>query len=170
MGSENPVGTSRKDKLPLVAALSALALNMVGMADVTAGDWRVRTTDGGTMPARDFRSGPGVEEWSNNEGSRISYSYVSSPYSRAESPSYALTYFPNDESFFVHVLGEPVGPTRRRAASDLAGRLGITLKDLCRLVAKVNAPEYENYATGRGRSIGFPGCPGSVRFPGDPQF
>lgn len=161
MGFGNPEGAHR-NKSPLIAGLSALALNMVSMADVDAQDSRIRTTTG-SMPANDFRRGRGVVA---SDYTPRDYSYS---YPNADSPEYSISLAGIDNSFTVTIDQEPVGPTRRRAANDLAGRLGVTLKDLCRLVANVSAPYYASpeYA---GRDLGFPGCPGSVRFPGDPQF
>lgn len=169
MGFESRLDAPKKDKLPLVAVLSAVALNMVGMADVNAGDWRVRTNDGGTMPTRDFRSGPGVRV---SDYTPHDYQVSYPPYNGipgGEFPGYAITYFSGDRSFNVDIDAEPVGPNRLKASKDLAGRLGVTLKDLCRLVANVGVSYSVNQQYGA-RELGFPGCPGSVRFPGDPKF
>lgn len=157
----------RRSKLSRVAALSAVALGMVGLTPANAGDtydWRVRTNDGGTMPAKDFRKGRGVVP---TDYTPRDYSYS---YPNADSPEYSI--FLNsgiDDSFTVTIDQEPVGPNRRKAADKLAGMLGVSLKDLCNLLGTVGAPYYASpkYA---GRELGFPGCPGSVRFPGDPQF
>ncbi|MES2135200.1 MAG: hypothetical protein V4449_03110 [Patescibacteria group bacterium] len=79
---------------------------------------------------------------------------------------YQIFFFPNDKSFLVSILKEPIGEIRRKASDDLMSRLGISNKELCTLIAEVIIPKGVNDYYG-GVSLGFPGCPGAVKFEGD---
>jgi len=133
MGFGKPEAVERSRK-PLMAVLSAVALNMASMGSAGA-----RQED---------------------------YSFS---YPNENDPEYSVFHTGFDDSYQVGIEKEPIGPIRRKASSDLARRLGISLKDLCKLTADVSVSYSANpkYA---GRDLGFPGCPGSVRLPGDPQF
>ncbi len=84
-------------------------------------------------------------------------------------PEYAVFHTGMDDSYQVRVQKGPIGLIRRKASAHLARRLGISLKELCGKLADVSV-SYEVSPKDAGRNLGFPGCPGSVRFPGDPQF
>lgn len=79
---------------------------------------------------------------------------------------YEINYFPSTQSFIIGIFQEPIGEIRRRVAADLAGRLHVSGKDVCALSVNIIVPVWVNeyYAH---QNIGFPGCPGAVKFQGD---
>jgi hypothetical protein len=79
---------------------------------------------------------------------------------------YEILYFPAEKSFNVTILKEPLGEVRATAANDLAGRLGISTDEVCAVLVDVRIVGTANEIYG-GRHVGFAGCKGAVKFPGD---
>jgi hypothetical protein len=95
--------------------------------------------------------------------------YISYPADINNEVEYEINYFSSDRSFLIVLAKEPIGETRRRAVEDLKNRLAVSDKDLCALAAEVRTPPWINdfYAA---VNLGFPGCPGAVKFDGDPTL
>ena len=110
--------------------------------------------------------------------SEMYYSLGTAPYepssvgtSSATVPSaldkgYEILYFPSNTSFSIFLYKEPVSDVRKAMAADLAERLNIPDTALCNLAAFVwVSPRANTFYSGK--NVGFPGCPGAVKFPGD---
>jgi len=82
---------------------------------------------------------------------------------------YEISYIPEEQRIYLSIFTEPIGDIRRMASNDLMQRLNLSSKELCVLDVLVVAPRWVNqyYAD---TNLGFPGCPGSVKFQGDPQL
>lgn len=79
---------------------------------------------------------------------------------------YEISYTPDEKRIVVAIFREPIGEVRRKVSSELAKRLGISSMELCALDVLVIAPRWvsDYYAD---TNLGFPGCPGAVKFQGD---
>jgi tRNA A-37 threonylcarbamoyl transferase component Bud32 len=127
----------------------------------------VKTSYGGAMQVRDFRMGPNIVMVGDGSGYVLPF-----PPLRTDSPTevmndiYEIYYYPFDRSFSVHILREPVGFIRRRAAADLQRRLGVSSAAMCQLSGFVTLTPRLNQKY-RVATVGFPECPGAVRLPGD---
>ncbi|TSD06270.1 MAG: hypothetical protein Greene07147_129 [Parcubacteria group bacterium Greene0714_7] len=124
----------------------------------------VRTVTGDILFVEDFTKDPDVIAEPDNR-----VFYVLYPNATSTNPSefdYEINYFPSDHSFSLVLAGEPLAEVRRKAADDLAKRVGLSQKELCSIVATVQTPRWVNqyYAD---KNLGLPGCPGSVKFQGD---
>ncbi len=120
-------------------------------------------TAGGSVMVKDFTKSSDVASSTDN----FSVSYPKGTEPGTLEAEYQIYFFPFDKSILVSILKEPIGEIRRKAADDLAARLGVSAKDLCKLVAEVDIPRGVNdFYTGM--SLGFPGCPGATKFEGDP--
>ncbi len=121
----------------------------------------------GTMLVRDFMSDPGV--WLSADETYVVVHGSPSATSTQEGVPYEIVYFPEDKGIIVSLLEEPLGEVRRDATDKLSAKLGISNAEICFLVAQVTVPRGVNdfYL---GTNLGFPGCPGATKFPGDPTF
>lgn len=135
-----------------------------GVPVQSANTLEVRTVTGDILFVEDFTKDPDVIAESDNRVFYILYPNVTS--TNASEFDYEINYFPSDRSFSVILAGEPLAEVRRKAADDLAQRIGISPKELCSIVATVQTPRWVNeyYAD---KNLGFPGCPGAVKFQGD---
>lgn len=131
---------------------------------------------GGNMTVRNFLSDPDVSNVGTSTTDTTGYYIVSQPYPPEVVPDsdgsgsyYHLSYFPQDKSFLITILKEPVGDVRREAIADLSARIGVSGAELCSLVIEVGTPTWVNSFFGA-RSLGVPGCLGSVEISGDPKF
>lgn len=118
-------------------------------------------TKTGTVSVKDFTKTVGVTT-SFDENFYVSY-----PADQNSDLEYEINYLSSDHTFTVVLAKEPIGEMRRKAADDLAQRLGVSASDLCALDALVVAPRWvsDYYAD---QNLGFPGCANGVRFEGDP--
>ncbi|MFA5876869.1 MAG: hypothetical protein WC880_00700 [Candidatus Paceibacterota bacterium] len=82
---------------------------------------------------------------------------------------YEISYVPDEQRIYLSIFKEPIGDIRRRASDDLMQRLRVSLHELCTFDTLVVAPRWVNqyYAD---KNLGFPGCPGAVKFQGDLTF
>lgn len=135
----------------------------------------VALKDGGVTTVRDFLNDPGVllTGTSTTDGGyyivAASYPEGIVPIPGGEDPKYQIDYFPGNSSFSIYILQEPVGDVRREAIADLSARIGVSGSELCSLVIEVGTPVWVNEYFGA-RSLGVPGCSGSVEISGDPKF
>lgn len=146
-----------------------------GAASSTTTGTSVALKDGGKIMVRDFLNDPGVL-LTGTSTTDAGYYIVAALYAEGvvpipggENPRYQIDYFPGDSSFSVYILQEPVGEVRQEAIADLSARIGVSGAELCSLVIEVGTPTWVNDFFGA-RSLGVPGCPGSVEISGDPQF
>lgn len=129
----------------------------------SSGTLEVKTATGSIFVS-DFTKGSGVATTSDN------FSYVSYPTQTTsttnDSIQYQIFYFSSDKSLLVSILKEPIGEIRIKATKDLTERLNISHQELCTLVAEVTIPRGVNNLY-EGVSLGFPGCPGAIKFSED---
>lgn len=138
-----------------------------------AGDFMTVAGKGGeVVTVRNFLNDSGVT-LTGTSTSDGGYYLVAQPYPEGVTPviggedaSYEILYFPLDSSFLISILHEPIGEVRREAALDLAERLGLSSTELCAVVVQVGTPVWVNDFYGA-RSLGLPGCPGSIQMSGD---
>lgn len=119
------------------------------------------------IPARDFLNDSDIA--SSTELGSFLYWTETLPEGSSEAPSYEIYFLEKDSLFIVVLLQEPIGEVRRDATNALIEKLGITNEDVCKLTAEVNVPYYVNELYSA-KDIGFPGCPGAVKFSGDTTF
>jgi len=142
--------------LPVSNSGSNMPISQPGGQTIIVGNMRaVRTLDG-TIDVLDFTQDSDVA--STSDESFLTWS--------SNSAEYEVFYLPLDQSFSVVLLKEPIGEIRRKVADDMKNKLGVSSKDLCALIAEVTVPYFVNdfYST---KNLGFPGCPGAVKFEGD---
>lgn len=132
----------------------------------TTGTIPVRTL-GGMMETRDFTKDTDVTI--TTEGDAFLLAFPKEFEFSDTGLQYEISYIPEEQRIYLSILKEPIGDIRRTASNDLTQRLNISSKELCVLDVLVVAPRWVNdyYAD---KNLGFPGCPGAVKFQGDPTF
>ena len=131
----------------------------------TSGTLEVRTA-GGMATVSDFRAAKDVASSTDGSYYFVSGAQIQIGTTTESIPEYQIYYFPADQTFLVSLLQEPLGEVRKRATQDLASRLNIPPEGICSLVAEVTIPRDVNQFYS-GKSLGFPGCSGATKFPGD---
>jgi hypothetical protein len=126
----------------------------------------VALSGGGSTRVRDFLHDPGVRHIGQDENGYDSL--VGNPDDLIPHEAYRITYFPPDRSFavFLYRRTGTLGETRRRAAADLARRLGVPPQELCSLIVGVETPRDVD-ASRSGQNLGLPECSGATALPGD---
>ncbi|MEK7063757.1 MAG: hypothetical protein AAB955_03665 [Patescibacteria group bacterium] len=151
-----------------------------GGGAVSSKTFVVASAKGGTMEVRNMYEDPDtLMITSPRATSSVYYSLGSAPLTEIDGMGtttpgtlsalergFEILYFPEEGSFSIALLKEPIAETRRSMVIDLEQRLGISGSDLCDLVAEVlvapAASQFYAY-----KNVGFPGCPGATRLPGD---
>lgn len=133
------------------------------------------------LSVRDFISDDDVIKFDDEKLGEVYYSLGSIPYvlynaalneevySRiptSEERGFEIQYYTSTETFQIFIYREPISEVRRQMANDLLGRLGIAQNELCSVIASVRVVKSANEFYS-GRNLGFPGCPGATKLPGD---
>lgn len=158
---------SRRKKLfPSVAAGMALLMSTEGAAQRAQNVEVSLAKQDAQMSVRDFLHDPGVRRMGSGDQYDY-YALVGNPQSEenADGP-YRIIYTPLDRSFGIFLSRKPLSETRKKAAADLARRLGLSSKQICLLAVEVGTSDTVDTSFGS-RSLGLPGCPGAVKLPGD---
>lgn len=126
----------------------------------------IRTLNG-FVDVRDFTKD--VDVRITTEGDSFYIAYPAEGASTYQTLEYEIDYIPNEQRISVLIYKEPIGEIRLKIANDLTQRLSVSPLELCALDVLVVAPRWVNdyYAD---KNLGFPGCPGAVKFQGDPTF
>ncbi|TAJ15172.1 hypothetical protein EPO56_01360 [Patescibacteria group bacterium] len=131
--------------------------------DVLTGDsvFQVQLVDGSVLTTHDFTMSPDTQTTLDK-----SLTYVLFPKDNTAPLEYEINYLSESKSFVVILAKEPIAETRRAAAEDLMNRLGISNQELCSLSVRVQVPRWVSdfYSD---KNLGFPNCPGAVKFSGD---
>lgn len=125
------------------------------------GVFQVQLVNGGVLTTRDFAMPSDTQTTADK-----SLTYVLFPKDNTASLEYEINYLSESKSFVVILAKEPIAETRRAAAEDLMNRLGISNQELCSLSVRVQVPRWVSdfYSD---KNLGFPNCPGAVKFSGD---
>ena len=156
---------------PSIGGASLAAVDLAGSVTLTGYS--------GTVPAaRNFLADPDVLRMVDEKtGVEIIYlgswplgehpgDSASTTIASSESRGFEIQYSEPEGTISVFLYREPLGETRRSAASYLTQKFGLTETDLCRVVTDVRVSPYVN-ALYAGKGIGLPRCRGSVVLPGD---
>lgn len=129
----------------------------------TTGTIPVQTL-GGVMEARDFTKDSDVATTTEDDAFFVA---VPKEFEFSDTGlQYEFGYIPDEQRIYVFLYTEPIGEIRRKATDDLAQRLNLSAKELCTLDVLVIAPRWvsEYYVD---TNLGFPRCPGAVKFQAD---
>lgn len=130
----------------------------------------VVTQQGGTMTARDFiHNGTTVEDPANPGSYYLAgeTGYCDSQgvcAHGASSKEFSIVYYPEDSSFVVALLAEPLGQARKGAEQFLMNTTGLSSTELCALKYYVGTDSYRS-AQFSGTNLGFSFCPGATKLP-----
>lgn len=127
----------------------------------------------GTIPIRTLDGFSNVRDFTKDadvgmtvEGDAF---YITSPSDIALSErdlEYEISYIPDEQRLIAAIFREPIAEVRLKISAELTKRLGVSTIELCALDILVVVPRWANdyYAD---TNLGFPGCPGAVKFQGD---
>lgn len=82
----------------------------------------------------------------------------------ASSKEFSIVYYPEDSSFIIALLAEPLSQSRKAAEQFLMNSTGLSGTELCALKYYVGTDAYRN-AQFAGINLGFSFCPGAVKLP-----
>ncbi len=131
---------------------------------------KVNDQNGAGVVVRDFLTNGTTVEDPANKGTyylagETGYCYPDGTCVRgAPATDFNIVYFPEDDSFVIALLSEPLGAARVAAEQFMLETLGISEAQLCILNYYVSTDSYVNPQFA-GKNLGFSFCEGATRLP-----